>query len=184
MERRDALKNVACLMGGTISAVTLGVINHGCKPEPKRENTSRFNNNQKKIISEIAETIIPSTDTPGAKAAGVGSFIIMMIRDCYPTAIQRSFADGVEEVEKRSKSFYGHSFISISPENRKELLTEFETDTLEMNGMENSKGPHFFQLMKELTVLGYFTSEVGVAQVLSYVANPGRYEGCIAMKGD
>lgn len=191
MDRREALKNVAFLMGGILSASTLSIIAEGCNPVSKKTEGALFDENQQKTIDEIAEIIIPQTDTPGAKAAGVGSFIAMMIQECYPEEVQKSFVEGLNEVEKRSKDKLKKSFIDASADEKKQLIEEIAEETRQKKKQDKEKkgageaveeGPYFFQLIRELTLLGYFTSEPGATQALAYVAIPGRYDGCVPMK--
>ncbi len=113
MNRRDALRNVALLMGGALSATTISVISEGCKTSDKKGEL--FTANQQSTITELADTIIPTTGTPGAKAAGVGPFIAMMIKECYPENVQKIFTDGLDDLDDRSKSKFSNSFVAIDP---------------------------------------------------------------------
>jgi hypothetical protein len=191
MKRRDALGRVALLMGGALSAPTMLAFLEGCKQAGDAATgiTFPFPAERKNLVSEIAEIIIPKTDTPGAKDAKVGEFIELMLKDCYPERDQSSFNKGLEELEKKD-------FLKATPEEQSKILTEMEAATkaeMEKAGEEKKKyteagkeysdaGVPFFRLMKELTLLGYFTSEPGATQALEYVAVPGRYDGCIDMK--
>jgi hypothetical protein len=78
---------------------------------------------------------------------------------------------------------HGHSFMKATPEQRKELLTALDKEAKEFQKNKKPEDPtHYFTLMKQLTLLGYFTSEIGATQALRYVAVPGKYEGCIPYK--
>lgn len=182
MNRRDALSRVALILGGTV--VGANVFLEGCQPgDKKTAGTSTFSDNDIAYLDEIADTIIPATNTPGAKAAGVGAFMTVMVNDCYDEKDQKIFFEGMKLLNDASKKKYGKSFIEIDPSARKELLTEIDTET--KNYMANKKADepkHYFRMMKELTLLGYFTSEIGATQALRYVAVPGKYEGCIPYK--
>lgn len=189
MNRREALKNVAFLMGGLISATTLSIVTEGCTRVSKEGDDALFGNDQQKIIDEFADIIIPATDSPGAKEAGVGMFISTMIQDCYPQEVQKKFIEGLEDVEKRSQSQFNKSFLAASVEERTQLVTELVKDTKETQKEHKENPPedpndkiYFFPLIKELTLLGYFTSEAGATQALSYLAVPGRYEGCVDLE--
>jgi phosphoribosyl-ATP pyrophosphohydrolase len=187
MKRRDALSRVALLMGGALSAPTIMAFLEGCTTATESSKIAfPFSADQKNLLSEIAEIIIPKTDTPGAKDAKVGEFIEMMIQDCYPEKDQKSFTSGLLELEK-------NNFLKASPEEQVNILTALEKTGNEMikkSGDDKKKyteagkeytdaGVPFFRLMKELTLLGYFTSEVGATQALEYVPVPGRYDGCV-----
>jgi len=215
MNRRDAVKSVAFLLGGALSATTISVFLEGCGPSEKNGNASLFSADQEKLITEIADIIIPTTGTPGAKAAGVGAFIPMMIKDCYPEDAQKAFVKGLEDIENRSKKDFGKSFLEISVPEREQLLgkvrdeavaeqksdrekSEAERKAAEntitkksekeeagkpMNAKENKPAkPLFFPIMRDLTLLGYFTSEIGVTQAYAYLEIPGRYDGCVDLK--
>lgn len=193
MKRRDAIARVALLMGGTLSAPTMLAFLEGCKSSTETSSTALsfpFSAEQKNLVSEIAEIIIPKTDTPGAKDAKVGEFIEKMMKDCYAAKDQDSFEKGMKELEKKD-------FLKASPADQTKMLKEMEasakTDS-EKSTAERKKyteagkeytddqGVPFFKLIKELTLLGYFTSEPGATMALEYVAVPGRYDGCIDLK--
>jgi hypothetical protein len=116
--------------------------------------------------------IIPTTDTPGAKAAGVGPFIVKMIADCYKKEDQDAFKSGLQAFEGGCKENFGKSFVDCNNEQRTAALTAAEAN----------KDSKFFRTMKELTVFGYFTSEIGCTQALRYEPVPGRYDGAYPYK--
>jgi len=191
MKRRDALGRVALMMGGALSAPTMLAFLDGCKPAGDSSTSLAFpfSTERKTLVSEIAEIIIPKTDTPGAKDAKVGDFIEKMLKDCYAAKDQDSFNSGLKELEKKD-------FAKATPAEQTKILQEMEASSkkdLEKAGEEKKKYTEagkeytdaavpFFRLMKELTLLGYFTSEQGATMALEYVAVPGRYDGCIDLK--
>lgn len=181
MKRRQALQNVALLLGGTIIGGNLFLAG-GCKPStPTVEKL--MEPEMQSLLAEIAETILPKTATPGAKEAGVGSFIPVMVRDCYTVEQQKVFLDGITTIEKLSKEKFGNSFEKISPQQRTELLTLLDKEQKEYQDKKEKQAPdHYFRMMKQLTLLGFFTSEAGATKALRYVAVPGRYDGCIDYK--
>ena len=191
MNRRDALGRVALLMGGAITAPTMIAFLDGCKTKDAATAGANFafDADQLTLVSEVAEVIIPKTDTPGAKEAKVGEFVQKMLKDCYYEKDQKSFMDGLAKLQDKN-------FMKASAEEQTALLTTSEKesmDELTKIGDERKKareagktfeepGVPFFRLMKELTLLGYFTSEQGAQQALVYVPVPGRYDGCIDLK--
>lgn len=181
MQRRQAIQNVALLLGGTLVGGKLFLAG-GCKPAtPTIEGL--FTPEMQALLGEIAETILPATSTPGAKEAGVGEFIPVMVKDCYDATHQKVFMDGLGSLEKLSKEKYGNGFMKISAEQRTELLTQLDKEQQAYHKTKQEDAPpHYFRLMKELTLLGFFTSEVGATKALRYVAVPGRFEGCIDYK--
>jgi len=189
MNRRDAIRSVALMLGGTFSAPTLLAMNHWENPVAGSSTAADFvlTDNQKLIIAEVAEVIIPKTSTPGAKDAGVPAFIVMMLRDCYKTPEHVSFLDGVQYLEKKD-------FLSLTASQKTEILKQVESDSVEqmkayqvqqtkMGDNEDreqmatqAKGLPYWRLMKELTMLGYFTSEEGIKSSFDYVPIPGKLE--------
>ena len=221
MDRREAVKNMAFLMGGALSATTIGVFLEGCNSPSTKTNGSLFTEDQLKMITEVADIIIPTTNTPGAKAAGVGPFIALMVKDCYPEDAQKAFVKGLEDLEEQSKDEFKKSFLEISVEQRQQLLsklrdqtvadTKAERDALDSQekadrekktaNPEDAKSqtenqeevsilpkeklnmkPRFFAIARDLTLLGYFTSEIGATKAYEYVEIPGRYDGCVDLK--
>lgn len=182
MNRRDALSRVALLLGGTVIGGT--VFLEGCKPGDKKYGTSEtFTPEDIAYLDEIAETIIPATDTPGAKEAKVGAFMTVMVNDCYETKDQKAFKEGMGKLNEASDKKFKNGFMSITPEQRKELLTELDKEQNEFaKTKKKEESHHYFRMMKELTLLGYFTSEVGATKALRYMAVPGRYDGCLPYK--
>jgi hypothetical protein len=135
------------------------------------------------FLDEVAETIIPSTDTPGAKAALVGAFMNTMVMDCYKEKDQKIFAGGITEIDNSANHMFGKGFMNITPAQRKSLLNQVNKELKAYNDSKKEDDPnHYFGMMKQLTLLGYFSSEIGATQALRYVAIPGKYEGCVPYK--
>lgn len=182
IDRREALRKTALLMGAAVSASALSGILQGCKATPELLYTPVFfTPDQALIVTEVAEIIIPKTDTPGAKDAGVPGFIDLMLKDCYKKEDQDRFIAGITAFDEEAKKAYGDSFIYCKPEQQVELVTKTHAAAL-AEAKENREAKRPFILMaKELTLLGFFTSEPGATQVLQYVAVPGSYKGCIPL---
>jgi len=182
MNRREALNQVALLLGGTIVGGSLFL--EGCKTADKKMAVGLpLTKEQIAFLDEIAETIIPATDTPGAKAAQVGEFMQVMVTDCYEEKDQKIFLEGLNKINEASDKKYQKDFMTISPEQRKELLTGIDKEAKDYVAAKKKEDPnHYFSLMKQLTLLGFFSSEVGATKALRYVAIPGKYEGCIPYK--
>ncbi|MBL7697254.1 MAG: gluconate 2-dehydrogenase subunit 3 family protein [Chitinophagaceae bacterium] len=183
MNRRDALSRVALILGGTVVGANL--ILEGCKPADKKAtgDAANFSNEDIAYLDEIAETIIPTTDTPGAKAAKVGAFMTVMVKDCYTEDDQKVFREGMNKINNEADKKFDKSFVQLSEDQRHQLLVAIDNEQKEYGKNKKKDDPnHYFRLMKELTLLGYFTSEVGATQALRYVESPGKYEGCIPYK--
>jgi len=176
MNRRDALKSVVLMMGGTMIGATS--ILTGCSPERQLKDLN-FSPEDLAFLDEIGETIIPTTDTPGAKAAGIGQFMVFMVKDTYDEDQQKGFIDGLNQLSKDFKAEKGSDFMEASPEDRLAFLNGMQ-DKFKASG--ETKEPIIINMLRDLTVLGYFTSEIGATQALNYVEVPGRYDGCIPYK--
>jgi len=199
------MQRVAYLMGGALSAPTMIAMLEGCKSNTATEAATSFtfSTDYKNLVAEIAEIIIPKTTTPGAKEAGVGPFVEMMLKDCYKPSQQEHFMKGLDALEEESKKANGgKKFLESTPAQQTALLKKFEAMSneeakkietakkvldaetglaKENKGKAETPPTPFFKLMKELTLLGYFTSEIGCKQALAYIEVPGKYEGCVKM---
>jgi hypothetical protein len=131
------------------------------------------------LLDEIAETILPETSTPGAKAAGVGRFMAMMAADAYDAREQEIFRDGMRSVDRDCRALHGAAFMAASPQQRLTVLERLDREQFEAAGKSRRGEPLYFRMMKELALLGYFTSEIGYTRVLRYAETPGRFDPCV-----
>lgn len=170
MNRREVIKNVALMLGGAFSAPTLMAMENWENPTKSNFSGVAFSltDTQQKIIAEIAELIIPKTDTPGAKEVGVPAFIEMMLKDCYKEPEHQRFIEGLEEMEQVK-------FLALNTDERRGVLKLLEQETKKEMKAQARITP-FWRLMKELTLLGYFTSEAGLMASFEYVPIPGKLE--------
>ena len=183
MNRREALSSVALLLGGTLIGSEMFL--SGCTNENKKIGTAGLDFSPEDIsfLDEVGDTIIPATDTPGAKDAKIGEFMHTIVRDCYNKTDQDIFIAGMGKLNEASKSMNGKYFLESTPEQRKNLLIALDKEQKEYTAKKKQTDPpHYFRMFKELTIWGYFTSEPGATKALRYVAVPGRYEGCIPYK--
>ncbi len=185
MNRRDAIKQAALMFGGTL--LMPDVLKAWTHPMIENPNF-RLTVAQDALLAEIAETIVPTTDTPGAKAAGVPNFIKKMLADCYRDKYSAYFMKELDSVEADTKAKFSKSFVDATVEQRTEILKMYEQKVKaeadkfkqEAQSWGQSTLPNerpFFAAMKEMTVTGYFTSEIGCTQALRYEAVPGKYIG-------
>ena len=202
MERREAVKYISVLLGGTVIGADAFIT--VCKT--KTGNIHEWTEDDIAYLNEIGETILPQTSTPGAKAADVGRFMTVMINDCYEEGDQKVFRDGMDKLNDVANKKFGNRFMKLSPQQRHDLLVELDKEAKDYQKTvddfnkneeakerdETAKGnlkyvrqhmsPNYFFMMKQLTMLGYFTSKVGMTQALRYEPVPGRYEGCVPYK--
>ena len=174
MDRKEAVQYISLLLGGTLVGANSFLA--GCKTTDKQ----LFSKEDQSYLDEIAETILPATKTPGAKAAQVGQFMIVMITDCYNNNEQEIFRSGMKKINDESKKKFGKSYLETRPEQRHELLLQIDNEQKQyMKNKKEDEPVHYFRMMKELTLLGYFTSKPGCTQAKRYMPLPGKYIGCV-----
>ncbi len=179
MKRREAVQYISILLGGTIIGGDYFL--SGCKSN--KGVSMVFTKDDISYLDEIADTILPATKTPGAKAAKVGQFMTVMVNDCYDENDQKTFHNGMNKLNDFSNKTYDNTFMKISAQQRHDLLVKLDKEQTDyMKNKKNEDPSHYFRMMKELTLLGYFTSEIGSTQARRYVETPGRYDGCIPYK--
>ncbi len=213
ISRREAILRVSVLLGG-VALIGSGALISGCRAEKATPSTA-FTPDDIAYLDEIADTILPTTSTPGAKAAKTGAFMALMVTDTYHADDEKTFRDGMRKLDDLSKQKNGGaSFMKATPAQRLALLQEldreqhdysekqraegrkksdaFINNTSQQNAPEAKINPatqiasepptKYFRMMKELALLGYFTSEVGATQALRYMESPGRYDPCVPYK--
>ena len=182
LARREVIKRAMTAVGATSLIGSTALLNAACSMQGSRTqlaaNNGIFNAEQIRWLDEVAETILPATTTPGAKAAAVGAFIAIMVKDTYSPKRQARFHLDIQILEQDCVDRYNTGYLQISPEQRLALLTDVEAARFEAQGTADSD-PHYFQALKELTLMGYFTSEIGYTQALRYQESPGRYDPCV-----
>lgn len=186
INRRELLQRVAYLMGGAISApAVLGFLN-GCTA--KKEATWQpvfLSKEQGALVAEVAEIIIPRTDTPGAKDAGVPAFIDVMLKDVYEEEDRQRYLSGLKAFDDAARTAHGKSFVELPKQQQTELVRKFHDEAVAAELADESRSRYlqrpFILMTKELTLLGFFTSKPGATQVLQYAAVPGSFQACIPL---
>jgi hypothetical protein len=174
MNRREALKTTTMLLGGALVAST-GIFG-ACKPGPHQARPDALTRDDQDLIEEIADTLLPTTKaSPGAKAAGAGAAINLLLTDCYDRAAQQRLVQGLKDFRTTCRARHGDDFASLAPPERERLLREIDAQA-------QTAGPtHYFGLVRELALRAYFSSEIGVTRALRYVPVPGRFVGCVPL---
>ena len=182
MNRREALQRAGLVLGYAVSAPVLAGIMKGCKAAPELTyKPDFFTADQARIVSEVAEIIIPKTDTPGAKDAGVPGFIDKLVKECYKKEDQDRFLAGLQAFDDEAKKAYGDSFIDLDAAKQQEYVKKIHDAALNARKAGAVKDRPFILMMKELTIVGFFTSEPGATKVLQYEPVPGAYRGCVPL---
>lgn len=173
MRRRDAMKRVAMLMGGALSAPSLLVFQQGCSPDSSPA-TGTFSDAHADTLNRIGDIILPPTDSPGAAEADTGTFAVQMLEDCYPEGSRKDVLEFLEMISP--------DFDKKDLQEQVDIIAKIDQTTYGEGSEEEKEKYRAYKLIKELTLFGYFTSEAGATQALEYVEIPGRYEGCIELK--
>jgi len=192
MNRREAIQRASLVLGYAITGPTLAAVLNGCKATPGLTfQPVFFTPEQAQLIDTITEIIIPKTDTPGAKDAGVPSFIDVLIKEVYAKEDQEKFIGDLEVFNKGANKDFGSDFINCSTEDQAAYFKQQHSEALAKTGDGGSTGwwnagsgieMPFIMKVKELTLLGFFTSEPGATQVLQYNPVPGPFQGCVPLE--
>ncbi len=207
--RRQAVLRVSAILGG-MGLIGGSALLTGCREdEAAKPNTDApFTSDEIAFLDEVADTILPTTSTPGAKAAKTGAFMAVMVRDSYSARDRKVFRDGIPAIDAATVKAHSVSFMKATPEQRLSVLEALDKDQksfMEARADQMKKAAeahmpdprkeaapgsdagaataiaedppsHYFRMMKELSMLGYFTSEIGMTQALRYVETPGRFD--------
>lgn len=175
MNRRDAIKTAGVLVGGALVASS-GILT-ACSTDLRPGATSGvLSRDNQDLIEEIADTLLPTTAaSPGAKAAGVGPAINLILTDCYKAEDQQRVVKGLDAFRATCRERRGGEFAPLARTDRESLLREIDADA------KKAGDSHYFGLVRELALGAYFSSQVGVTQALRYVPVPGRWEGCVPL---
>jgi hypothetical protein len=221
LNRREAIRRVSALLGGIAFVGGSALLAAAERASSAIEGTpGEFSAQDIALLDEIAETILPATKTPGAKAAKTGVFMALMVTDGYSPAEQRVFREGMRKVDDAMMKANSVSFMSATPQQRLAVLAALDREQKRvMDSREAAdrkkkglaplpaakaddylpedrkegvpattasapeagfkKPAHYFRMMKELALLGYFTSEIGCTKALRYVESPGRFDPCL-----
>jgi hypothetical protein len=170
MNRRQSLIGLSALAGHACFPEVLARFGRALAEAEKPWTPALLAPATGRVLAAAVDTIIPDTGTPGARAAGVHVFVDLLVKHCRTAEEQRGFAAGLDALEKTCHATHGRGFAEAEREAREALLSALET----------GKDP-FFAALKEATVLGYCTSEVGATRALAYVHVPGGYSGCLPL---
>lgn len=188
MNRRDALKQSSLILGYTFSASALSQIWTGCAPKNSTDWTPDFfSEDQFRVISAMAERILPTTDTPGARDLNIDRFIDLMVSNTFSEKDQQALLSEMAGFEKACQDAMGESFSELSAEQQESFLLEQEKNANTVNHaiwgetIGKQKPVPFYRKIKSMVLLGYFTSEEVGKNLLTYDPVPGSQAGCIPL---
>lgn len=183
MDRREILKAAGVLLGVAISPSCSRALESG-EDLNAAPVSGELPTEAQRMIEILADLIIPETDTPGAIEAGVPQFIQQIVMDWYTAAERAIFLDGLTLLDATSRQNWSTPFVKLEPAQQTQLLAALEPQTRDSDALSAILMPAgaagevpFYLKLKELTVLGYYTSEIGSTQELVYLPVPGRYDG-------
>jgi len=196
VSRRDVIRVVAGLLGGAAIAGSDHLLAYSfddaALSRTMAQGVGTFTGADVALLDEIAETILPETSTPGAKAAKTGAFMALVVTDVYTEAQRLVFMDGMRQVNAASQRAHGIDFMTASAPQRLVVVQALDReqkaamDARLPEPVNRAPAPpsapdepaHYFRMMKELALLGFFTSEIGCTKALRYIEAPGRYDPC------
>lgn len=160
MKRREAIRNAIMVLGGVVSITSIPALMSACESDTEFE-SKLFTKKQLSVLQAAIDRIIPETDTPSAVQTGVDRFIEVVLVECFPDIRKTVFLTGLN-------ALIDQKFSTLEPEAQDQLLS-----------LSEQKDDPFFKMLKEFTLIGYFTSEQGVTQNFNYMPVPGRFDGCV-----
>lgn len=178
MDRREALKLTAGFFGTSIFGSQL--LLSGCSSPGKSK--IYLAEADIPLLNALADAILPPTsNSPGAGEAEVGKFILSIVKDCYNEEEARVFVKGIRNLAATSELNFDRPFLELSKEEQTQLLSNSDKEALEY---EKQGHPHYYTMLLQLVIWGYFISEPGATKALRYNPVPGRFEGCIPYQKD
>jgi hypothetical protein len=180
MNRRKALIGISILAGGLSVTYLSRTFKLFSNPDFKTLDDNKI------LIDELVSTIIPATETPGAKEAGVGDFVVSLVKYCTNKQTQNKFITGLTELVEYTHRQYNKSFQECSIQERIRVLEYFESQVRASRNLVDKVqnrllGEPFIVTLKKYTVIGYCTSEVGATQALAYDYIPGKFLGVVQL---
>lgn len=190
MKRREALRLLA-------SAATLPLLSRKAfslfqavhEQLPDQPALKTLNPHQNETVTTIAEIIIPQTTTPGAKAARVNEFIDLILTEWYDEEEKSTFLTGLVDVDSRAQDLFGKDFVECGKKQQVELLQALDDEVAAVRAepdlrRRRNRPPekNFFFMIKQLTLVGYYTSQIGFEQELHAEIIPSRHAGCIPLE--
>lgn len=177
MDRRELLGLVglaAPLLTGLAPADLHAVALRARRRATEAPRTDVFDAHQRATVDQISELIMPATDTPGARAAGVIGFIEVIVGEYYNGDERTAFLRGLADADARCQALFAKSLLECTEPQQTAVLTGMDAES---RAMPRGAAQHFFSRIKGLTLYGYYTSEVGQRQELLSTFMPGRYDG-------
>lgn len=184
LNRREVVQGIIAAFGGgvllDVDAFLARYVDPGARRTVMRDGVGRFTRDDVAFLDDVADTILPETSTPGARAAHTGAFMALMVTDTYTERDQQMFRDGMASLDAACRTAHGHGFTKATPAHRTALLESLDREQYEYTQQKLANDPpHYFRQMKWLALQGYFTSEIGYTRAMRYLETPGRFDPCV-----
>ncbi len=174
LNRRELLCRAAAVLGVTaISPGIAAAVMAGAKADAGHK-PRILTAEQMDLVAMLTEMILPATDTPGANAAGVHHYVDVLVGDYFAPAHRKHFLAGLADVDERARTLGFANFMAADTESRHQLAVALDREAY-ADGAQKGNLP-FFRELKELTLVGYYTSKVGATMELAYDPIPGDYK--------
>lgn len=178
MNRRIALKQLGLITAG--AALLPACVNEAAKATSIALKNIKVTGGQEAILAEVADTLIPATDIPGAKAMNLQQFILRMVDDCQSAEAQKDFESGLTAFEESVDKKFGKSFEELAPADRKAFIAELDANArTEKENESLSQLSKFYLMTRRYTIQGFTSSEYVLTNVLPYNMIPGKFLGCV-----
>lgn len=180
MRRRKAILTLTAIGAGSLLA-SLPLVQSCQSVHPNEQGLTE---SKLKLLEEIADTILPKTaGSPGAKEAMIRPFLKTYIEDCFSPQEQKIVIEGLQTLEDAANNRFNNDFMQLDPVKKHALLVEIDKESFQRN--KSGEPAHYFSLIRNTVIFGYFTSKAGAMECLRYLPIPGKYEGnIIYKKGD
>jgi hypothetical protein len=179
MRRRTAVKQMIAITSG---ALLLPACGKQAGEATVALDNLKITGDLEMLLADITETILPATDTPGAKDLKLPQFVLKMVDDCSGTEEQRSFEEGLSGFDAYTKEHAGDAYSNLSVDDRKKVLLDIEMQATQKDSMPLTSIEKFYQTTKSLTILGYLSAEPVMTNLTYYKMVPGRFDGCVEIK--
>ena len=171
------MQGAIALVGGTVAATQLGSLVSTVSAMDSDYSPQFLSSGQFAMVEQIVNLIIPETDTPGAKTAGVHRFIDMMLAEWASSETKAKYVEGLQAIDARAQKAGEINFVESAPEKQLELLETLDAEAFADNGSNT-----FFRELKKFVLFGYYSSEEGASVELRYDRLPGAYRGCVPLE--
>jgi hypothetical protein len=183
LTRREALQRLSGLVGAALSSSTVAALLSGCRAEPAPAGWApqALSPDQADLLGTLVDHIIPRTDTPGARDVGVPAFIDKLLHDWVDPQDRAQFVNGLAGLDDQTRRADGVAFQEATTEQRQAIVARLDREAIEARQAGAESLP-FFAVLKEWTLVGYYTSEAGATEELQWLAAPGRYDADLPLE--